>query len=428
MCRAAGRSVAMIDERPFGGTCALRGCDPKKVLVGAADALDHARRMQAHGIEASDVSIDWRELMAFKRRFTDPVPNRREAMFAEENIDAFRGHARFADEQSIAVADRILQAGKILIAAGAQPVELGIAGEQHLVTSDQFLELEDLSPRILLVGGGYIAAEFSHIAARAGARVTIVQRGERLLTKFDPDLVALLMEKFGALGIDVRTHTRVEAIEKNEGRFIVRASSNGNAQVFETDLVVHAGGRAPNLGSLDLPAARIEAEKGRLKLNEFLQSVSNPIVYAAGDSAGAGPPLTPVSGYDGEVAAHNMLNGNRERPDYRGVPSVAFTIPPIAAVGLSEAEAKSQGLHVRRQFEKASDWYTAKQAAEPIYGFKILLDDATDRILGVHLVGPHAEEVVNLFALAIRHRLTAKQLKNTLFAYPTGASDISSML
>ena len=163
-------------------------------------------------------------------------------------------------------------------------------------------------------------------------------------------------------------------------------------------------------------------------MNEFLQSVSNPAVYAAGDAAAKGPPLTPVSSHDGKVVAANILEGNRHRPDYRGVPSVAFTLPPIAAVGLSEAEARKQAPKLRVNSAKVSDWYTARRIGEAVYGYKTLIEAESGRILGAHLVGPHADEVINIFGLAIRHNLTADDLKTTMFAYPTGASDIGYML
>jgi glutathione reductase (NADPH) len=236
------------------------------------------------------------------------------------------------------------------------------------------------------------------------------------------------MEKFGELGIDVRTRTTVQRIDKTVGGFIVHASTDGQEQEVAADLVVHAAGREPDLAALDLAAGGVATENGRVKLNEFLQSVSNLKVYAAGDAAGSGPPLTPVSGHDGKVVAQNLLDGNRHRPDYRGVPSVAFTIPPIAAVGLSEAAARAKGIKFRMHSEKVPDWYTALRLNESVYGFKTLVEEDTDRILGAHLVGPHAEEVINLFGVAIRHGLTTKDLKTTMFAYPTGASDIGYML
>jgi glutathione reductase (NADPH) len=425
--RAAGWSVAIIDFRPFGGTCALRGCDPKKMLIAGAETVDSVARMHGRGV-VGDVRIKWPELIAFKRTFSDPIPQEHEHSYVEHGIDTFHGHARFTDRNTMVVDGTSFEGRHFLIAAGAEPIQLGIPGAEHLVTSEEFLALESLPRRISLVGGGYSAAEFAHIAARAGAQVTIVQRAQRMLTHFDPDLVGWLMEKFQAIGVDVRTQSAVVAIEKTDSGFAVRVSSKGNPSMIEADLVVHAAGRAPALKALDLDAADIAVDNGRLKLNEFLQSVSNPAVYAAGDAAQAGLPLTPVSSHDAKVVVRNLLEGNRHRPNYLGVPSVAFTVPPIAAVGLSEAQARDRGLKFRMRSQKASDWYTARQMAEPTYGFKVLVEEPSEYILGAHLVGPHADEVINVFALAIRHGLTADALKTTMFAYPTGASDVGYML
>jgi glutathione reductase (NADPH) len=425
--RAAGWSVAVIDHLPFGGTCALRGCDPKKMLISGAEAIDMARRMRGRGV-TGELRISWRELVAFKRTFTDPVPQKQEHRLAERGIDAFHGKARFTGPTTIEVDGQILQARHVLIATGARPVPLTFPGAEHVITNDQFLELDELPARIAMVGGGYIAAEFSHIAARAGAKVTVLQRAERMLTRFEPELVGWLMEKFSEIGVEVRTGTAVEAIDRVSSGFRVRARSGSQEISTEADLVVHAAGRAPDLDALNLSAAGVAVAKGRLVLNEFLQSVSNPAVYAAGDAAAKGPPLTPVSSHDGKVVAANLLEGNRHRPDYRGVPSVAFTLPPVAAVGLGEAEARAAGLKLRIKSEKVPDWYTARRVAETVYGFKILIEDGSERVLGAHLVGPHADEVINLFALAIRHDLTTEDLKQTIFAYPTGASDIGDML
>ncbi|MDQ3261311.1 MAG: NAD(P)/FAD-dependent oxidoreductase [Pseudomonadota bacterium] len=425
--RAEGWRVAIMDFRPFGGTCALRGCDPKKMLIGGASAIDHVRRMHGKGVVGEN-HIDWRELLAFKSTFTDPVPERNKQRYADKGIHPYYGHARFTGKNTVEVEGEVLEAKHILIASGAEPVRLNIRGEEHLVNNEGFLSLQALPSRIVLVGGGYIAAEFSHIAARAGANVTILHRGERMLNHFDPELVGWLMESFQSLGIDVRTQTSVEAIEHAAGGYRVLASSSGARLSIEADLIVHAAGRAPAFDMLDLEVAGIEVDKGRLRLNEYLQSVSNPAVYAAGDAAQMGPPLTPVSSHDAKVVATNLLKGNHQKPDYRGVPSVAFTIPPIAAVGLTEAEARRQNLKFRVQSQKASGWFTARQAAEPVYGFKVLVAEGTDLVLGAHLVGPNVDEVINLFALAIRHGLTAESLKTTMFAYPTGASDIGYML
>jgi glutathione reductase (NADPH) len=256
----------------------------------------------------------------------------------------------------------------------------------------------------------------------------VLQKAERMLTGFDPDLVGWLMEKFAEIGIDVQTGMAVQAIERTASGFRVRARAKSREITIDADLVVHAAGRAPDLDSLNLAAAGVAVEHGRISLNEFLQSVSNPAIYAAGDAAAMGPPLTPVSSHDGKVVAANILEGNHHRPDYRGVPSVAFTLPPIAAVGLSEAEARMQWPNLRINSAKVPEWYTARRVAEPVYGYKTLVEGESGRILGAHLVGPHADEIINLFGLAIRHNLTVDDLKTTMFAYPTGASDIGYML
>ena len=423
--RAAGKQVAVIDFRPFGGTCALRGCDPKKVLVGGASAFDHVRRMRGKGI-AGDSRIDWPGLIAFKRGFTDPVPPEMEQQYADQGIDTWHGRARFTGPNTLDVeGGASLEARHILLASGAEPVHLGIPGEEHLITNEGFLSLEALPARIVLVGGGYIAAEFSHIAARAGAHVTVLQRGPRMLKEFDPDLVDWLMESFTSLGIDVRTQTSVQRIEKTANGYRVEAT---HGTQIEADLIVHAAGRLPDFGALNLAAAGIEMENGRLKLNDFLQSTSNPAVYAAGDAARKGPPLTPVASHDAKVVAANIVNGNQTRPNYLGVPSVAFTIPPVASVGLTEAKAREKGIKFRVQSQNTPTWFTARQEAQPVSGHKVLVDQASSQILGAHLLGPHVDELINIFALAIRHGLTADDLKTTVFAYPTAASDIASML
>lgn len=427
-CRSVGWRVAVIDDQPFGGTCALRGCDPKKVLVGVAEAIDHARRMRGKGIKGGEPLIAWRELIEFKRTFTEPVPTIKEKSFAKSGIDAYHGRARFTGPQTVEVARELLQGRFVLIAAGAVPMRLGILGEEHLATSTDFLELDALPKRIVLVGGGYIAAEFSHIAARAGATVTVLEFADRMLTPFDPDLVALLMTKSRAIGIDLRTGARVESVEKTSGGFTVHAASGDKSETFEADLVVHAAGRVPDLDTLDLATAGVDRDKHRLKLTEYLQSTSNPAVYAAGDAAGNGPPLTPVASHDGKVAAANMLNGNREKPNYLGVPSIAFTIPPIARVGMLEAEAREKGMRIQVKHEKTASWYTARRVAEDASGFKVIAEEDSGRILGAHLIGPHADEVINVFALAVRHGLTSRHLKSTIFGYPTAASDIGYML
>jgi glutathione reductase (NADPH) len=427
-CREAGWRVAVIDHLPFGGTCALRGCDPKKVLVGVAEAVDSARRMCGKGIAGDEPYVDWGALIKFKRSFTEPVPARKEKSFAESGIDAFHGRARFIGPSTVVVDGAELEGRFVLIAVGAVPMRLGISGEEHLATSTQFLELSELPRRIALLGGGFIAAEFAHIAARAGAQVTVVEQMGRMLTPFDPDLVDALMEKTRRLGVELWLGTRVERIEQTTDGFRLHARSGEEPVSVDVDRVVHGAGRVPDIAGLDLAAAGVETNSGRLHLNEFLQSVSNPAVYAAGDGAAKGPPLTPVASHDGRIVAANLLEGNHTTPNYEGVPSVVFTIPPLARVGMLAAEARRRSLRFRVRHDDTTGWYTARRVAEDASGFKVLVEDGTDRILGAHLLGPHAEETINLFGLAMRSGLTAESLRGMIFGYPTAGSDIAYML
>lgn len=193
--------------------------------------------------------------------------------------------------------------------------------------------------------------------------------------------------------------------------------------------MVHGAGRVAEIDDLALDAAGVRWDKNGVTVNEYLQSSSNPAVYAAGDAAASGgPPLTPVAGYEGRIAAANLLKGNHLKPNYSGVPSVVFTTPPLASVGLHERTATEQDLRFRVKHEKTSGWYSSRRIAEPCSGFKVLIEEGSDRILGAHLLGPSAEETINLFAFAIRSGLRAQELKEMIFAYPTHASDVSYMV
>jgi glutathione reductase (NADPH) len=428
-CRAAGWSVAVVDCRPFGGTCALRGCDPKKVLVGAAALIDWVRRMDRKGIHGNNARIGWSELMRFKRTFTDPVHEEREKSFAKAGIDSFHGVARFTDPTQLQVGEEVLEGRRILIAAGAKPQKLNIPGEQYLTTSEQFLELDSLPRRILFVGGGYISFEFAHVSVRCGADVAILHRAERPLERFDADLVEQLVQKTRQLGVDVQLGNKVEAIEKKNDHLRVCASSEGGKREFQADMVVHGAGRVADIDELNLPAAGVESEESGVKVNEYLQSVSNPAVYAAGDAASSGlPPLTPVAVYEGTIAASNLLKGNLTKIRYIPIPTVVFTVPPLAAVGMTEHAAQERDLRFRIHRENTGSWYSSRRVAEDCSGFKVLTEEGTNRVLGAHVLGPEADELINVFALAIQSEMTAETLKQTIFAYPTHGSDVAYML
>jgi len=399
------------------------------VLVGAAEVIDWINRMKGKGIISEGTEIDWSALMRFKRTFTESVPQGTEQGFAKAGISTFHGRARFIDQATVKVGNDTLNARNVLIAAGAHPANLAIPGEEHLTTSDQFLDLEELPGRIMFVGGGYISFEFAHVAARAGAKVQILHRGGRPLTGFDPDLVNQLLQVTRDIGVDVRLNTAVEAIEKVSDRLIVHASKEGTKQNFEADLVVHGAGRVPEIEDLDLEKAGIKFEKKGVSVNAYLQSVTNPAAYAAGDAAASGgPPLTPVASMEGRVVAANLLEGNHDKPDYTAVPTVVFSVPPLASVGLQEEAARAQGLKFKVNQADTSDWYSSRRVGMKYSGYKVLIENDSNRVLGAHLLGLHAEEVINLFAMAIQFGLRADDLKKIRYTYPSHSDDISYMV
>ncbi|MGB7635992.1 MAG: NAD(P)/FAD-dependent oxidoreductase [Nitrososphaeraceae archaeon] len=474
-CSSAGWSVAIIDSLPFGGTCALRGCDPKKVLVEAAKVIDSNQRHENKGIIGSEaVHIKWPDLIRFKRTFTDPFPKNREDGYIRAGIVPFHGHARFISPTTVKVEvhkdsnndnNTILNGRHILIATGSKPMNLNVPGSENIITSDQFLELGDdnLPDRIVFVGGGYISFEFAHIAARAGAKVTIIHRGKQPLEHFDPDLVNRLVQRSKDIGIDVILQAAVKSIDKssssstttnfsNEGRnkLVVHYSSSSSSDLskenkqksdddmttssssaVEADMVVHGAGREPNIDGLNLAdAGGVQYTHRGITVNEYLQSVSNPAVYAAGDVvANMGLPLTPVASYDGAVVANNLIKGNTMKSNYTGLPSVVFTIPPLVSVGMQEKEAKDQRLRFKIKHEDTSGWASSRRVGETCAAFKVLIEEDTNQILGAHILGPHAEEIINIFSLAIRLGLTTKDLNDPiLYTYPTNSSDILYML
>jgi glutathione reductase (NADPH) len=428
-CAEAGWDVGIADARPFGGTCPLRGCDPKKVLVHAAHVADQARRLDGYGLE-SNPRIDWDDLMAFKRTFTEPVPDGVKENFAEAGIDYFHQPARFTGARTLDVGETAVEAEHVLIATGAEPVTLGIEGEEHFTYSDDFLELEALPERLVFVGGGYVSMEFAHLAARAGAeKVTVLETTGRILQNFEAGAVEAVAAATDALGVDIRTGRQVEAIEADGAGFAVIAKQKtGEVESYRADAVVHGAGRVPALGALDPDAAGIErTEDGRLVLDENLRSASNAAVYAAGDAAQQGPPLTPVAHLDGRAVEKALLEDG-EPPRYEGTPTVVFTTPRLASVGFTEAAARKQGFDLDVKSGDASGFYTARHRRQEHAFYKVIAEAGSGRIVGAHLAYPNAHEAINVFAQAVRHGLAVNDLKASVYAYPSAGSDVQAML
>lgn len=428
MAADAGWSVASIDIEPHGGTCALRGCDPKKMLIAVTEGVEWAENMKGKGLEAQP-SVNWPDMIAFKHTFTDNMPPRVEAGMEKAGIDVMHGQARFTGPDTIELNGETLTAKHFHIATGARPMTLNIPGEEHLTTSTEFLELPERPDRIAFVGGGFIAMEFAHIVRRTGSsEVTVLEMADRPLGNFDPDLVEMLVEGTEELGIDLRTNAKVAKIEKQGDEFTVTVERADGTETVTCDMVVHGTGRVPDIDGLNLEAAGVEYSRRGIRVSDAMRT-TNPAIFAAGDCADSGPNLTPVSAAEGRIAGKNLLAGEDARQiNYPPVPSVVFTLPMVATVGLSEAAAREQGLKFDVHFEKTEGWYSSLRVGAKHTGFKVLVEQGSGKILGAHLIGPGSEEQINLLAMAMGTGQTANQIKAMIFAYPSYASDIGSMV
>lgn len=425
-CAAAGKKTAIIDKQPFGGTCALRGCDPKKVLVGIAHALSLNKQLQGKGITTM-ANYSWKDLMQFKKTFTEPKTPATLAGLKEAGILAYHGRAKFIAENTIQVNEDILYAEKFVIANGASPVKLSIPGENLLIDSTAFLELEELPKEILFVGGGFIAFEFAHIVARFGVKATIVHRDERPLKNFEADLVKLLIEASEEIGIRIILNADVKGITKAKNRFIVQSEQDGKELNISTSLVVHTAGRSADIFDMELEKMNVTFDRKGILVNDYMQSVSNANVYSCGDANDKGLPLTPVAAKEGIVLSDNLLKGNYKKIDYGHIPSNVFTTPALGAVGLTEQQAKDKKLRYVVHYKETKDWYSSRRLNELASGFKVLVDKETDLVIGAHILGPNAEEIINIFAVAMNAGMKANDLQKIIFSYPTNASDIVYM-
>jgi len=426
---SSGLNIAIIDCREYGGTCPLRGCDPKKVLSSASEATDWNNRLIGKGSGTGGLlSIDWPSLIRFKRTFTEDYPRKIEKNLFEMGIDTYHGQAYFENENTVVVGEDLLRGVYIFIATGSKPRKMDIPGEEYLTSSEEFMETGELPERIVFVGGGYISFEFAHIARRAGSDVVILHRSKRVLKGFDPDLADMLLEASEAVGIEVLTENPVVAVEKEGDRLLVRTEfkteSHSKTHTFVADMVVHGAGRVPDIEDLQLENAGIRLENGAIAVDKHMRT-SNPRVYAGGDCTSEGMPLTPIASLQARVAAANVLDGNLAEVDYTGVPSAVFTIPTMASVGIT---APLDSKEYKVVFRDRSGWYSTRRTGLEFAASKVIIDEENDRVLGAHILGPNAEEAINIFAMVMRLGLKASDLKKIVYAYPGICSDIVHMI
>jgi pyruvate/2-oxoglutarate dehydrogenase complex dihydrolipoamide dehydrogenase (E3) component len=447
----AGRSVVLAERGIAGGTCLWRGCVPKKALYAAGLVLDQVRgsgilsitaphgTRETTGREASrarvPADIDWARTRERQAEVMRTYAGDQEGILRDAGVEVVRGAARFVSPDSVEIAGDVRRAEHIVVATGARPVIPPIPGRQLMDTSDDALFYGELPASLVVVGGGYVAMEMAAIYAAFGTEVCVLVRGERVLTGFDPECAQFVVDGLRARGADVRFGTEVREVRGAPGTLtVVTVDGEGHERALATERVLAATGRRPDLGDLDHAAGEVEVDdRGRPLLDGDRRSVSNPRVWFAGDAAG-GVQLTPVAGYEGRRVAEDILNG-RPPGDRRGaglsvdrprpvIPSTCFTVPEVARVGLLESELAAHGAPykvARGGFE-----YTAQAIIrDERQGLVKLLFDGDERLVGGHLAGPTAGELIYALSIAVRAGTTVEDLQRARAVHPTLAEAIS---
>ena len=427
IAQAAGKSIAFIESDEFGGTCPNRGCTPKKVLVAAAHALHEIEIAGEHGIEVGPAKLDWAKLIDRKTDMIDFIPGAMEDT-AKGRGDIYKGKAKFVADNAIEVNGERIEADNFVIATGSITRPLTLPGAELMITSDDVLSERELPQEVVFIGGGVIAMEFSHVYARAGSKVTILELMPQLLPRLDSDAVNAIRGESERIGIDMKTDVKVESVEKSGDRLRVNFVHDGKQQSIEADRVVNGSGRIANVADLDLVAANIEHNGIRISVDEHLRSTSNPAIWVAGDALVHSAQLSPLATYEGRIVGQNIIEDANLIPDYSVVPSAVYTVPALSSVGMTEVEAVQAGIDVEVSSADMSQWFSARFYAETVAFAKVLVEKGTRRIIGAHLVGHHGEELIHLFALAMRHGITADQLGDEMYAFPTFSADIKSMM
>jgi glutathione reductase (NADPH) len=419
-----GARVAICEESRVGGTCVIRGCVPKKLLVMGAQFADAFEDAAGFGWTVPATAFDWAALIARKDAEIERLNGVYKRILRENNVALFEDRAVVADPHTVEVGGRRVTAANILIAVGGWPSTPAIPGIEHVISSNEALDLKDLPRRMAIVGGGYIAVEFAGIFAGLGVEVTQIVRGDTVLRGFDEDLRVTLAEEMGKRGIRLRTETRVHSIEKlPQGGYSLRL---GHEETLETDLVMYATGRVPKTALLGLEEAGVRLDdKGAVVVDDYSRS-SVPSIWAIGDATDR-MNLTPVALAEGMALANTLFNGTPTRVDYENVPTAVFSQPPLATVGLTETEARERFGRVDVYVSRFKPMRHALSGRDERTFMKLVVDAATDRVVGCHMMGQDAPEIMQGFAVALKCGARKRDFDATVGIHPTAAEEFVTM-
>ncbi|WP_066222650.1 dihydrolipoyl dehydrogenase family protein [Formosa haliotis] len=427
LCAKQNMKVAIADNREFGGTCALRGCDSKKILMQFTELLRQTTLLKGHGISKLP-KIKWKQVQKFKSSFTKVIPENTEEKFSKLGIAYYHQSPVFQNENEIVVEGKHVTADKFIIATGMVPLELPIDGNTYLEVSDDILNFKKIPKTATFIGSGYVGMEFACMMATMGCKVTMIERGSRSLTAFDPFLVDTLVDYLKTIGVTFIYNAEVTSVEKLKKNIRVNYTLKGKDKSIKSRKAFNAAGRVPSIDLLDLEKANVKFDERGVTVNDHLQSVSNPNIYACGDVSSKSLPLTPLSGLQGYVAGNNIIKEGSKTFDVPCIPSTVFTNPKLSSVGYSEEEAEKRYKNIRVYKGEVSHWYNAKKENNPIYAYKILVNERTDEIIGAHLLSSQANETINILSMAISQKMTVSEFKKQMFTYPSYSSDLKSMM
>jgi len=418
-----GARVAAAEEYRVGGTCVIRGCVPKKLLVyGAhfAEDLEDARRF---GWQLGTRSFDWPTLRDNVLAEVDRLNGIYQTTLDSHKVTTFHGRARLIGPNSIAIDGRTVTAKHILIATGARPVVPGVPGAEHGITSNEVFHLEALPRKVVIAGGGYIANEFAGIFHELGVDVTIINRGDTILRNWEPVLRERLLMISMQKGIKFRFNCKLKDIEKTATGVRVNIA---DGETIDADLLLWAVGRAANVEDLGLEAAGVLLnDKHAIEVDSDSRT-SAPHIYAVGDVTDR-IQLTPIAIREGQAVADHLFGGKSRRVDYTCVPSAVFSNPPLGSVGLTEAQARNTLGPVRVYTSDFRPMRNVLAGRNERALYKLVVDEATDRVVGAHMIGPDAPEVLQAVAIAIKAGLTKAQFDDTVALHPTMSEELVLM-
>ena len=418
-----GAKVALCEQSRVGGTCVLRGCVPKKLLVYGAHYAEDFADARGHGWMVEGVSFDWPVLIAAKNRETSRLEGVYCRLLQDNRVEIVEGGARLIDPHTVAVAGRLLTAKRILVATGARASLPAVPGIEHAITSDEALDLPALPQRVVIVGGGYIAVEFAGIFAALGSAVSLVIRADNPLRGFDHDIRATLAAEMEKKAVRFYRHATVQAIEKTaEGVFRVRLATG---ESLMADVVLYATGRVPNTRGLGLEESGVRLnEKGAVVVDSWNRS-SVESVFAVGDCTDR-LNLTPVAIAEGRAFSETHFNNTPIETDHANVASAVFSMPPVATVGQTEEQARVRG-DVRIFLTRFKGMRHTLSGRDERTMMKLVVDRASDRVLGCHMVGADAPEIIQGLAVALKCGATKRQFDATIGIHPTAAEEFVTL-